>query len=48
MTSDGLPVELELIAPRGNDSSVLDIAKSVQPILPPMPELSFDDYKDKI
>ena len=48
MTSDGLPVGLELIAPRGCDSSVLDIAKSVQAVLPSMPELSFYDFKDKI
>ena len=48
MTSDGLPVGLEVIGPRGLDSSVLDIAMSVQAVLPPMPQLSFDDFKDKI
>ena len=48
MTSDGLPIGLEVIGPHGLDSSVLDIAMSVQAILPPMPQLSFDDFKDKI
>ena len=48
MTSDGLPVGLEVIGPRGFDSSVLDIAKSVEAVLPPMPQLSFEDFKDKI
>ena len=48
MTSDGLPVGLELIAPRGLDSSVLDIAMSVQAVLPPLPQLSFGDFKDKV
>jgi mandelamide amidase len=48
MTSDGLPVGLEVVGPRGLDSSVLDIAMSMQEVLPPMPQLSFDDFKDKI
>ena len=48
MTSNGLPVGLELIAPRGLDSSVLDIAVSVQAVLPPLSQLSFDDFKEKI
>ena len=48
MTSNGLPVGLEVVGPRGLDSSVLDIAMSMQAVLPPVPQLSFNDFKDKI
>ena len=48
LTSDGLPVGLEVVAPRGFDSKLLDIALSMQPVLPPMPQLLFDDFKDEL
>ena len=48
ITSDGLPVGLEVVGPHGLDSSVLDIAMSMQAVLPPVPQLSFDDFKDKL
>ena len=48
LTSDGFPVGLELVAPRGMDSNLLDLAAAVQPVLPSMPQLSFEDFKDKV
>lgn len=48
MSSDGLPIGLEVVAPRGMDSSLLDLAAAIQAILPPMPQLSFDTFKDRL
>ena len=48
LTSDGRPVGLELVAPRGMDSSLLDLAAAIQAVLPAMPQLSFDDFKDRL
>jgi len=48
LTSDGLPVGLELVAPRGMDSTLLDLAAAVQTVLPSLPRLSFDEFKDRI
>jgi len=48
LTSDGLPVGLELVAPRGMDSSLLDLAAAVQAVLPSLPQLSFDEFKDRM
>ena len=48
LTSDGLPVGLEVVAPRGMDSSLLDLAAAVQLVLPSLPQLSFSDFKDRL
>ena len=48
LTSDGLPVGLELVAPQGKDSSLLDLAAAVQAVLPSLPQLSFDEFKDRM
>ena len=48
LTSDGLPVGLELVAPRGMDNSLLDLAAAVQIVLPSLPQLSFDEFKDRM
>lgn len=48
MTSDGLPVGLELVAPREKDSSLLDLAAAVQAVLPSLPQLSFDDFSERL
>lgn len=46
LTSDGLPVGLELVAPRDMDSNLLGLAASVQSVLPSLPQLAFSDFKD--
>ena len=48
MTADGLPLGMEVIAPRGMDSDLLDVAFALQAILPSLPQLCYDDFKDKI
>lgn len=48
LTSEGLPVGLELIAPIGEDSSLLDLAAAAQAVLPSLPQLSFADFKDRV
>ena len=48
LTSDGLPVGLELVAPRDMDSNLLGLAASVQSVLPSLPQLAFCDFKDKL
>lgn len=48
LTSDGLPIGLELVAPRGMDSSLLDLAAAVQAVLPSLPQLSFSSFKDRM
>ena len=48
LTPEGLPVGLELVAPRGQDSKLLDLAASVQQVLPALPQLSFENFRDKI
>ena len=48
LTSEGLPVGLELVAPRGQDNKLLDLAASVQQVLPALPQLSFEDFRDKL
>ena len=48
LTSDGLPVGLELVAPRGMDSTLLDLAAAVQTVLPSLPQLSFNEFRDRI
>ena len=48
LTSDGLPVGLELVAPQGKDSSLLDLAAAVQTVLPSLPQMSFDEFKDRM
>ena len=47
-TSEDLPVGLELVAPRGQDNKLLDLAASVQHVLPALPQLSFEDFRDKL
>ena len=42
LTSEGLAVGLELVAPRGEDSNLLNLAAAVQDLLPTMPSLPFD------
>ena len=46
-TSEGLPVGLELVAPRGQDNKLLDLAASVQQELSVLPQLSFEEFRDK-
>lgn len=48
LTKAGLPVGLEVVATRGNDNKLLDLAASVQAVLPAMPQLSFEDFKDRL
>ena len=49
LTPDGLPVGLEVVAPRGEDSSLLNMAAAIQEILPPMPQLNFNEFlRDKL
>ena len=48
LSSDGLPIGLEVVAPRGMDSSLLDLAAAMQTVLPSLPQLSFSDFKDRI
>ena len=48
LTSDGLPVGLELVAPRDMDSNLLGLAASVQSVLPSLPQLAFCDFRDKL
>ena len=48
LSSDGLPIGLEVVAPRGMDSNLLDIAAAIQAVLPSMPQLSFADFKDQL
>ena len=48
LTSDGLPVGLELVAPRDMDSNLLGLAASVQSVLPSLPQLAFCEFRDKI
>ncbi len=46
LSSDGRPIGLELVAPRGEDSSLLDLAAAVQAVLPPL-QLLYADFKDQ-
>ena len=48
LTSEGLAVGLELVCPRHQDARLLDLAAAVQDVLPPMPELFFQDFKDRL
>jgi mandelamide amidase len=48
LTPDGLPVGLELVGPRGSDSNVLNLAASIQAVMPAMPQLSFDNFKARL
>ena len=48
LTSDRLPVGLELVTPRDMDSNLLGLAASVQSVLPSLPQLAFCDFKDKL
>ena len=48
LSSDRLPIGLEVVAPRGMDGSLLDLAAAVQTVLPSLPQLSFSDFKDRI
>ena len=48
LSSDGLPIGLEVVAPRGMDGRLLDLAAAVQAVLPSLPQLSFDDFKDRL
>ncbi|XP_064394158.1 indoleacetamide hydrolase-like [Halichondria panicea] len=48
LTAAGLPVGLELVAPRGMDEDLLGLAVSVQAALPSLPQLSFDDFKGRL
>ena len=45
LSSDGRPIGLELVAPRGKDGSLLDLAAAVQAVLPPL-QTFFDDFTD--
>ena len=46
LTSNGLPIGLELVAPRGMDGHLLNLAAAIQGVLPTLPELTFESYKD--
>ena len=48
LSSNGLPIGLEVVAPRGMDSSLLDLAAAIQAVLPSLPQLSFDSFKDRL
>ncbi len=48
LTEVGLPVGLELVAPRGMDDNLLALAVSVQAVMPPLPQLSFDDFSQRL
>ena len=48
LSSDGLPIGLEVVASRGMDATLLDLAAAVQTVLPSLPQLSFGDFKDRI
>lgn len=44
LSSKGLPIGLELVAPRGRDGHLLDMAVAIQQVLPTLPELMFESY----
>ena len=46
LSADGCPIGLELVAPRGRDTDLLDLAVAVHGVLPHL-HLSFGDFKDK-
>ena len=48
LSSDQLPIGLEVVAPRGMDSSLLDLAAAIQCILPTLPQLSFETFEDRL
>ena len=48
LTNAGLPVGLEVVGPRGMDDKLLALAASVQDVLPSLPLLSFEDFKEKL
>ena len=48
LSSDGLPIGLEVVAPYGMDSSLLNLAAAIQDILPTLPQLSFETFKDRL
>ncbi len=48
LTEAGLPVGLELVAPRGMDDNLLALAVSVQAVLPSLPQLSFEDFRQRL
>lgn len=48
LSSDGLPIGLEVVAPHGMDSSLLDLAAAIQGVLPTLPKLSFETFKDRL
>ena len=48
LSSDGLPIGLEVVAPRDDDSSLLDLAASIQEVLPSLPKLSYGDFKNRL
>ena len=48
LSSDGLPIGLELVASQGKDSSLLDLAAAIQAVLPSLPPTSFEDFKDRL
>ena len=48
LTNAGLPVGLEVVGPRGMDDNLLALAASVQDVLPSLPLLSFEDFKERL
>ena len=44
LTSNGLPVGLEVVAARGKDSELLDLAAAIEAVLPSLPQLSFEKF----
>ena len=44
LSSDGLPIGLELVSPRDMDSSLLDLAAALQAVMPQLPYLELKHY----
>lgn len=45
LSSDGLPIGLELVGQRGTDDSLLDLAAALQAAMPQLPHLSFKNFE---
>ena len=45
LTSNGLPVGLEVVTARGKDSELLDLAAAIEAVLPSLPQLSFEKFQ---
>ena len=48
LSADGLPIGLEIVAPRGMDADLLDLAATIEGVFPKMQQLSFDDFRDTL